>query len=100
MVWNEKLRRLVESPESIELKLDRDQVRQALRRELDPIHQEMLEQGRVPFQGDWLTPDEVMLDREQEKKEKITRLVLVALLYLLMFAASVGISWYVWRSAR
>jgi flagellar basal body-associated protein FliL len=100
MVWSEKISRLIESEESIELKLYREQVREELRRKLEPIRDEMLEEGRLPYCGEWLTPDEIMLEREQEKKDKLTRLVLILLIYLLMFAISLGLCLYVWRSAR
>jgi hypothetical protein len=99
MVWYEKIKKIVESPASIELKIYRNKVRDNLLKELEKKRKEMISHGRFPYKGGWLTHDEIILAIEKEKKEKFTRLVLLIFIYFLLFVTSLILGFIVFRSA-
>jgi len=99
MVWYEKIKNIVESPSSIELKIYRNKVRDDLLKELNKKREEMIGQGRFPYKGEWLTHEEIILAMEKERKEKFTRLVLLILLYFLLIVASLIFGLIVFKSA-
>ena len=100
MVWREKIRELVESAESIELRIYRNRVRDELYEALERKRQEMRKNGRLPYRGEWLTRDEIVLSKADERKKDFAKVVLVITLYLLLFVMSLGLGLFVWRAVK
>jgi len=100
MVWYEKIKNIIESPASIELKIYRNKVRDDLLKDLNKKCGEMKRQGRFPYKGEWLTHEEIMLSIETEKKEKFTRLTLLIFIYFLLIVISLVLGFLVFKSAR
>ncbi len=99
MVWHKKIVELIESADSIELKIYRNKVRENLHKQLNKKREEMLKQDRYPYQGKWLTHDEIVLAMEQERRENISKFMLVVLIYLVLLAGAFFLGFFVWRSA-
>jgi hypothetical protein len=99
MIWYQKIIEMVESADSIELKIYRNKVRDDLLKELGKQREKKLNQGKYPYQGRWLTHDEIVLAREQERSENISKFALILLIYLALLAGSILMSYFVWRSA-
>jgi hypothetical protein len=100
MNFYERFMQLTESAESIEVQIYRNRIREDLLKELTQQRSDMADQDRYPYQGEWLTIDEIHLTREGERKRNFSKLVQSFFLLGFLLLANFVMIFFIWRSIR